>query len=271
MYRLVLVCMAALMLAGCSRVGKILKSSDYDYKLKKGDEFFAKKKYTQAQTIYEDVFPVMKGTPKFENLYYNWAYCFYNSRDFVSAENTFKGFVENFPNSSRAEECEFMRAYCYYKQSPNVELDQTPSMKAITYLQTFIMQHPNSYRNKEAYEIIDKLRAKIEDKEYRSANLYYNLGLYKAAGTAFSELINNHPDSKLADSYKLKAIKSWYEYAKNSIDIRKEERFEKVLNECADFVDRFPDSELVGDVERIKNLASNNLKEIRNEQDKAST
>src|SRR5438105_2989514 len=98
--------------SSCSNINKILKSNDYEYKLKKGDELYAKQKYSQAQMIYEDVFPVMKGTAKFEDLYYKWAFCHYYQKDYLNAENIFKGFVETFPNSSKAEECRYLRAYC---------------------------------------------------------------------------------------------------------------------------------------------------------------
>lgn len=258
------------LLSGCSNLNKILKSNDYNYKLEKADELYEKKKYSQAQIIYEDVFPVMKGTAKYEDLYYKWAFCHYYQRDYLNAENIFKGFVETFPNSSRAEECKYLRAYCFYKQSPKAELDQTATMKAITYLQSFSAAYPNSPRNKDAADIIDKLKIKLELKEYKSAELYYNLGYYKAAATAFTQLINNYPDSENADSYKLMVIKSSFDYARNSIDIKQEERFESVLNECADFKDRFPESKLNQDVEKMKEQTQNKINSIKNEQTKAA-
>ena len=45
---------------------------------------------------------------------------------------------------------DYMRAYCYYKQSPKGELDQTNTIKAMGMMQTFINTHPGSARNKEA-------------------------------------------------------------------------------------------------------------------------
>jgi outer membrane protein assembly factor BamD len=264
--------MAIMVLAtSCNNINKILKSPDYDYKLKKANEFFTAKKYMQAQTVYEDIMPVLKGTAQYEDVYYNWAFCHYYQKDYINAENIFKGFVENFPKSTRAEECEYLRAYCFYKMSPRSELDQTSSMKAITYMQTFINTHPNSSRLKEAADIIDNLREKQEKKEYQSAELYYNLGFYKAAATSFAQLMNNFPDSKKSDEYKLKTIRSWYRYAENSILAKQMERFEKVLNECADFGDRFPDSQLQSDVQRYKSLSENTIKSLKNEQAKAST
>ena len=270
MKQIVLLIVFGFLLAGCSNLNKILKSSDYEFKLKKGDELYAKQKYSQAQVIYEDVFPVMKGTAKFEDLYYKWAFCHYYQKDYLNAENLFKGFVETFPNSSKAEECRYLRAYCFYKQSPKAELDQTNTMKAITYLQSFSAAYPNSSRNKDVADIIDKLRFKLELKEYKSAELYYNLGYYKAAATAFTQLINNFPDSQKGDTYKLMVIKATYDYARNSVELKQEERYAMVLNECADFNDRFPESKLVHEVEKVKEQTQNKINSIKNEQTKAA-
>lgn len=137
-------------------------------------------------------------------------------------------------------------------------------------MQAFINTHPGSERNKEASEIIDKLRVKLETKELKSAELYYNLGQFKAAAIAFANLMENYPDSDKSDSYKLNVIRSYFEYATLSIDEKKAERFEKVVEECNEFNDRFPESEHRKDVENYLNLSQNNIKAIKNEQVKTS-
>jgi outer membrane protein assembly factor BamD len=248
-----------------------LKSTDYEYKLKKADEYYEKKQYSKAILVYEDIFPVLKGTAQFENLYWNYAFSHYYMKDYLNAENLFKGFVENFPTSVRAEEASFIRAYCYFKQSPKPDLDQATTMKAINYLQTFMLRHPASEKNKEAMDIIQSLRVKLEEKEKRNADLYYNLGYFKASATAYSELMLNFPDSDNGDYYKLMVIKSYFEYAKKSIPAKQMERFEQVLDECADFSDRFPDSKLVSDVNKYKSQTENQIKSLKNEQDKETT
>ncbi len=265
-----LVLVIALSGFGCSKFAKVQKSTDYDYKLRMADQYYAKKKYHLAQQLYEELFPLLKGNEKFEDVYYKFAYCAYYMRDYLNAENLFKGFTEVFPTSKRAEEMEYMRAYTYYRQSPKVELDQTNSQKAIGLMQAFINTHPGSERNKEASEIIDKLRVKLETKELKSAELYYNLGQFKAAAIAFANLMDNYPDSDKSDSYKLNVIRSYFEYATLSIDEKKAERFEKVVEECNEFNDRFPESEHRKDVENYLNLSQNNIKAIKNEQVKTS-
>ncbi|MFZ1528449.1 MAG: outer membrane protein assembly factor BamD [Ferruginibacter sp.] len=266
--KIVLVGLVSLMLllTACSKFGKVQKSKDIEYKLKMADEYYSKKKYKFAQQLYEELFPAYKGTQKFEDIYYKYAYCFYYQKLYMDAENLFKGYLEVFPNSSRAEEVDYMRAYSFYKQSPKIELEQVNTVKAMNMMQTYINQHPGSPRVKDATEIIDKCRQKLEEKEYRSALLYYNLGQFKAAAVAYTNLLNNYPEAIKADEYKLMVVKSYYRYAKLSIVEKQLERYEKVTEEYEDFMDRFPESSLLKQAEEYSNLSKNHIKEIQNEQ-----
>lgn len=253
-------------IVSCSKFSKVQKSTDYDYKLRMAEKYYVAKKYNYAQQLYEELFPLMKGQPQFEDLFYKYAYCSYYLHDYLQAENLFKQFVEVFPTSPKAEEMEFMRAYTYYKQSPKPQLDQTNTQKTIGLMQTFINTHPGSAKNKEATEIIDKCRGKLETKESESAELYYNMGHYRAAAIAFTSLMNDFPDSPKSEAYKLQIIKAYYLFASNSVEEKKTARFEQVINECNDFVDRFPESNLRKEVEQYQTLSKNNIKATTNEQ-----
>lgn len=265
-----LICMIAIFGTSCSKFAKVQKSTDYDYKLRMADQYFAKKKYMYAQQLYEELFPLLKGSEKFEAVYYNFAYCAYYMRDYMNAENLFKGFVEVFPTSKRAEEMEYMRAYTFYKQSPKVELDQTNTRKTVGLMQAFINTHPGSEKNKEATVIIEDCNRKLETKEFKAAELYFNLGQYKAAAISFANLLENHPDTQKGDEYQLQVIRSYFEYAQLSIDEKKEERYNKVIEECNEFADRFPESNLKTTVNTLLSQSQNNLKAIKNEQVKTS-
>ena len=260
------------LLTSCnSKFNKVMKSKDTDYQLSMADKYFEEKNYRNAQVIYEELYPVYKGTPKFEDLYYKDAYCFYYMKNYRDAENFFKGFLEVFPNSVKAEEVDFMHALCFYKQSPKLELEQTNTAKAVGVMQAFINTHPGSPRIAEATEIIDKCRAKLEVKELRGADLYYKVGQYRAAAISYNSLLNNYPESVTADYYKLQAIKSFYKFARLSYTDKQIERFEKVITEYEDFSDRFPESKLLKEAEEYSILSKNNIKEIQNEQIKTTT
>ena len=243
---------------------KLLKNPDPAYKLRIAEQYFVKKKYSKAQTVYEDVMPYYKTGKEFEDIYFKYAYCAYYMGDYLNAENLFKSYLEIFPNSAKAEEVDYMRAYSYYKQSPKAELDQTNTVRAMGMMQTFINTHPGSARNKEATEIIDVCRRKLETKDYQSAKLYYDLGQFRAAGVAFTTLLNGYPESLKADEYKLMVIKSYYRFAELSVEEKKAERFELVINECNEFTDRFPDSKLKKEADEFLNLSQTNIKNLNN-------
>jgi outer membrane protein assembly factor BamD len=141
-----------------------------------------------------------------------------------------------------------------------VELDQTNTNKTMQLMQAFINTHPTSERAKDATDIIDKCRDKLEMKEFKSAELYYNLGFYKAAAIAFANVSDNFPDSKKADEYKLQVIRSYYKYAEMSYEEKQKERYEKVITECNDFNERFADSKLIEEVQKLKTQTNNIIK-----------
>ena len=261
----------SILLVSCQGINKVLKSKDAHYKLRVAEQYYAKGKYNYAQQLYEDVMPFFKSGAEFEDIYYKYAYTAYHQRDYLNAENLFKTYLEIFPNSSRADEVEYMRAYTFYKQSPKAALDQTATIKAIGMMQTFINTHPGSVRNEEAQKIINELRAKLETKDRNAAQLYYDMGQFRAAAVAFNTLLNDYPDTKTGDLYKMMSIRSYYRFAELSVEEKKSERFEKVIEEANEFLDRFPQSSLAKEAENFLNLSKNNLNKYTNEPVKTTT
>jgi len=244
-------------------MSKILKNADPAYKLRIAEQYFVKKKYNKAQMIYEDILPYYKTGKEFEDIYYKYAYCAYYQEDFMNAENLFKSYLEIFPNSTKSEEIDYMRAYSFYKQSPKAELDQTNTIKAMGMMQTFINTHPGSVRIKEANDLIDICRAKLELKDFKSAQLYYDIGQFRAAGVAFTTLMNTYPESLKSDEYKIMVIRAYYKFAELSVEEKKVERFNQVIAECNEFSDRFPESKLKKEAEDYLTLSQTSIKNYK--------
>ncbi len=244
---------------------KILASKDVNYKLSKANEYYDQKKYYKATEIYETLMPAFRGTKNYEELYYRYCYSFYYQEDYLSASYQFKNFVDNFPKSSRADECEFMYAACMYKLSPKFSLDQASTLKAIDALQTYINSHPGSKNLTEANNYIDVCRAKIETKDANAARLYYNISQYKAASVAYKSLIQAYPESKSLDYYQLMVIKSFYQYAKSSIKEKQEERYAEAVNAFSELKEYTPNSTYLKEAEKYYASAQNIIKQLRNE------
>lgn len=260
------------LISSCGSFGKILKSNDIDYKYKKAVEYYNDKKYSYVIQIFgPDFFPLLKGTKEFEEAFYMYAYSHYYEKDYFNSENLFRQFCETFTTSPRIAEIEYMRAYTYYRQSPKIELEQTNTVKTIGMMSTFANKYPESKEAKEAFEIIEKCKAKIELKELKAAELYYNIGQYKAAAIAFNNMLLTFPETNRGDEYKYMSIKAFYLYAGQSVEERKEERYEQLILDCNDFVDKFPESKLITEVEKYNINCANNIKTIKNEQTKKTT
>ncbi len=110
----ILFLLSLFLLTSCSnQFNKVLKSKDFEYKLKKADEYFAKKKYNYAGQLYLELFSVFKGTDKFEDLYYKYAYCSFYQKNYTDAENLFKEFLEEFTNSKKEEQMTYIQNHYF--------------------------------------------------------------------------------------------------------------------------------------------------------------
>lgn len=245
-----------------SNFEKLQKSKDFSYKLSKADEYYDKKSYSKANTLYEELLTVYKGTKNFETIYYKYAYTFYYNKDYLAASYHFKNFADLFPNSPKSEECEYLNSLCLFNISPEYTLDQTNTIKSIGELQSFVNNHPDSKHVKEANKLVDESREKLEVKDNYSAELYFKIGEYKAAMVAFEQIMRKYPDSKNIDYYLYMKLKANYTYAKNSIPDKQEERFNQIKLDYADFVRKYPKSVYKGEVEKINSLSLASLKKI---------
>lgn len=240
----------------------VQKSKDYEYKLTKADEYFTKKEYTKANTLYDELLPIFKGTKKFEGMYYRYAYTFFYNKNYLPASYHFKNFTDLFPKSDKTDECEYLNSLCLFKMSPNYQLDQSNTVKSIGEMQEFINMHPESDKLSQANAMIDQSREKLEQKDRYSAELYYKIKQYKAATIAFENVIRKYPDSKFSDYYHYMIIMAYYRYAGNSIPEKQAERFSRVIGDITDFKEKFPKSSYLSEIQKINGLSSQSLKKL---------
>jgi outer membrane protein assembly factor BamD len=245
-----------------SNFEKLQKSKDFPYKLTKANEYYDKKQYSKANTLYEELLTVYKGTKNFEPIYYKYAYTFYYNKDYLQASYHFKNFADLFPKSPNTEECEFLNSLCLYKISPEYTLDQSNTIKSISEMQAFVNMHPDSKHVEETNRLIDESRAKLEVKDKYAAELYYKIGEYKAASVAFEQIIRKYPDSHQTDYYGYMKLKSSYVYAHNSIPEKQQERYSAITGEFADYIRKYPKSPYISEVEKINSLSLASLKKL---------
>ena len=220
----------------------MLKSTDLEAKQAYAIKLYKQKRYYKALPLFEELITMFRGTKKSEITYYYYVYTNYYLEDYETAAYDFGNFASSFPTSEYAEECAYMHAYCYYLDSPEYTLDQTNTLKALNELQLFIDQFPHSKRVEECNQLIDKLRFKLETKDYENAKLYFKMEEFKAAYTTFKNILKDYPSTIYREESMFLAFKSAYMLAENSIESKKSERYATALTAYSEFYNSYPES-----------------------------
>ncbi len=167
-----------LVFSSCGEYNKVLKSKDVDYRFDFAKRAFDQRKFTQASTVLETIYTPLRGTPNGEEALFLLAMSYYENKDYLNSGVYFKTYYSRYPRGKFAELARFYSGYGYYLDSPDPQLDQSQTVKAIEELQGFLDYFPNSDRVSIAQNAIFEMQDKLTLKELQNAQLYYNLGNY---------------------------------------------------------------------------------------------
>lgn len=258
---LILTVFAAMLASSCSSYQKLIKSTDNELKFTKAIEYYENGKYLKTQQLLDQVQPFFRGTDKAEKIAYYTAYTYFKQQDYILGGYYFKTFATNFSSSTLAEEASFMSAYCNYLESPRSSLDQTTSKEAIAALEVFKSQFPGSKRIDECNKYIAELHSKLEDKDINIAMMYYRMADYKAAIVAFKNVLKDYPDSESKEVILFSMLQTKYDYASNSIQEKRQDRFQDARATYDELIESFPTGKYTDQAKVIKKSLD---KEIRN-------
>lgn len=252
-------------LSSCGEYTRAQKSTDYEYKLDFAKRAFEKKKYVQAATILQDIITVFKGTEKAEESLYLLALSNFENRDYTSSGAYFKTYYTRYPRGKYAELARFYAGYGYFLDSPEPQLDQTDTMKAIEELQGFIEYFPNSDKVGIAQSAIFEMQDKLTLKQLQNAQLYYNLGTYMGNNYESSIIvarnaIKDYPYSRYKEDLEMLILKARYQEAAQSVEEKKSDRFRDVVDEYYSFINNYPDSPNRKEADTIFKIAQSHIK-----------
>lgn len=258
--------LALIVLCSCGEYQRVQKSNDYNYKFEYAKRAYEQKKYVQAATLLQDCISVFKGSDKAEESLYLLAMSNYENRDYATAGVYFKSYYTRYPKGKYAEDSRFYSGYGYYQDSPDAQLDQSGTIKAIEELQTFLDYFPRSDRVSIAQNAIFELQDKLTLKELQNAQLYYNLGNYlgnnyESAVIVAKNAIKNYPYSKYKEDLEMLILKARYQEASQSVDEKKPDRFRDVVDEYYSFINNYPDSPNRKEADNILHIAEKYIKE----------
>lgn len=237
-----------LLVGACSSTEKILRSADANLKYTQALEWYNKGAYFKAIPVFEELMGLYKGSKTTEEVYYYYCMAHFYQGNYVMSAYHFKNYTQKHPYSQYTEECLFMHAESYDKQSPKSRLDQTETYKAIETYQVFINQYPESARLNYCNNKIDELRLKLETKALKAAALYFKTENYRAAAFSYKNLLIDYPDIDGPEEIQYKIVASFFKYAEQSIVTKQQGRYEEAIKYANTFASRYKDSEFMPSV-----------------------
>ena len=259
--KLTLILVLAGLLTGCGEYNKVMKSSDLEYKYAYAKKAFEQKRYAQAYTILGELVPVFRGTDKAEESLYLLALSYYENKDYISSGGYFKQYYQRYPRGQYAELARFYAGYGFYLDSPDAQLDQSETIRAMEELQAFLDYFPASDKASIAQAAVFELQDKLVLKELQNATLYYNLGnymgnSYESAVITAQNAIKSYPYSKYKEELEMLVLRSRYREASESVEEKKMDRFRTVIDEYYGFINDYPDSKMRKEADNIFKIAN---------------
>jgi len=246
-----------LMCSCASEFNTVYKYGDQEMKYEFAKECFARGKFDNAQTLLMELVTMKKGSDEAQECLYMLAMSQYCTMDYELASETFKKYTTSYPRGHYIEPAYFYVGQSLYEGSPEPRLDQSPTNGAITAYQQFMDLFPDSPLRPKAQERLYELTDKLIQKEYNSAQLYYNLGgyfgninandesNYTASIITAQNTLKNYPYCSLREDFMLLIMKSKFQLAENSSEEKRIDRYRDAEDECYGFINEFPDSKNV--------------------------
>ena len=260
---LIIVSLMALLMTDCaSEFNSVLKYGDNEAKYEYAKEAFARGKFQQATDLLQSLVTFKKGSDEAQESLYMLGMAQYCNQDFEAAAETFRKYGSSYPRGLFAEPASFYVGQSLYESSPEPRLDQSPTNGAITAYQQFMDLYPESPLRVKAQERLYELHDKLIQKEYLSAELYYNLGgyfgninsneesNYTSSIITAQNALKNYPYCSLREDFMVIIMKSKFQLAENSSDEKRLERYRDAEDECYGFLNEFPDSKNAALAER---------------------
>lgn len=249
---------------------RIQKKGTTEEKYAAAVKYYKKADYYKAGVLFDEITPLLKGDSTAERTQFYNAYANYYQGNYQMSSYLFNTFYATYNNSPFAEEAYYMYAYSMFKDTPPYNLDQTNSVTAIDALQTFINSYPDSKYAPESAKNLQDLRERMERKAYEKARQYYKtrdpswggLSNYLASVVTIDNFKKDFPDSKYNEELSAMQITAQYELADLSLYTKQKERFNQTLEYYNKFIDKYPNSKYLKDLEKLYDKSLKGLEKV---------
>lgn len=198
--------------------------------------------YEEAVKEFEALLLQYPGSSIVDDALYYLALTKFQRGEYILAAYEFSKLIKSMPASEFVADAQFMLAESYYQLSPNYNLDQTYTKKAIEEYQAFIDFFPLNEKVSVAEQKINELNIKLAKKDYNIAIIYEKLDYYTAAMKYYDNVVDTYHDTEYAPKALYRKI----------LLLMEREREDEALTDMRKFMNLFPDDENAEEIKEMK-------------------
>ena len=179
----------------------------YKTRFDDGLAFFEEEKYVKPSQQFNIIVERASHTDLGDDALFFLAESYFLNEDYDLALIEFEKLVSRMGFSPYIEKSRWRICETLMLLSPNFYHDQDSSLKAITQIQEFLDDFPNSEYSKDADKLINELRTRLAEKNMETGKLYIKLKAYDSAMTSYEVVVNEYYDTKFFNDANMEIIR----------------------------------------------------------------
>ncbi len=204
--------------------------------------------YMEAEKEFEAILLQYPGSVYSDDAQFYLAMTKFKKQEYILAAYEFSKLIKNMPASEFVPDAQYNLAESYYSLSPNFNLDQKYTVKAIEEYQAFIDYFPLNEKVAEAEKKINELNDKLAHKQYTIAVIYEKLDYYTAALKYYEDVFESYHDTEYGPMALYNRILLLLERNRN----------DEAITDMKKFINKYPDNKNAQDVKDLLQIHENN-------------
>ena len=204
--RLILICIS-IFLSSCGISNPFDDNIAYKTRFDDGLAFFEEEKYVKASQQFNIIVERASHTDLGDDALFFLAESYFLNKDYDLALVEFEKLVSRMGFSPYIEKSRWRICETLLLLSPNFYHDQDSSKKAISQIQEFLDDFPNSEYSKDADKLINELRTRLAEKNMETGKLYVKLKAYDSAIVSYKIVINEFYDTNFFNEANMEIIR----------------------------------------------------------------
>ena len=204
--RPLLICIS-IFLSSCGISNPFDDNIPYKTRFDDGLAFFEEEKYVKSSQQFNIIVERASHTDLGDDALFFLAESYFLNEDYDLALIEFEKLVSRMGFSPYIEKSRWRICETLMLLSPNFYHDQDSSLKAITQIQEFLDDFPNSEYSKDADNLINELRTRLAEKNMETGKLYIKLKAYDSAMTSYEVVVNEYYDTKFFNDANMEIIR----------------------------------------------------------------